>query len=329
MENQPVSRQVAVKIADRMVQWPRTRKILLMVLMDAALMVFSAFIGLYVRLGTFDIFDRRLATITLAALMLFVPLFFAMGVYRSVNRFSGARAVIELGRAVIVFGSSLAVFFWFSRIDGIPRTISIILPVIFFLLAAGSRGVIRYILVDMLRRVRFAGNQKRVLIYGAGMAGQQLLQLLRREPNFDVRAFIDDDRRLHKQRIDGLAVHYSSDLEKLINRWGVSDVLLAIPSISRAQRSEIVNELQKYSVRVLTLPDLGALVDGKLSVADLRAVAIEDLLGRDPVQPNELLMGRTIAGKTVLVTGAGRFHRQRAVPADYGGAPCQTRSCRK
>ena len=298
-------RDWAVQWADKIVQWPRLYKTFLMALMDAGLMVVASVLALYVRLGTLDIFDRRLVTIIMAALMLFIPLFFALGIYRAVNRFSGARAIMELGRAVLLFGAALAVFFGFSRIDTIPRTISIILPIIFFVLASGSRAVIRYVLVDMLRRVRFDGNQKRVLIYGAGIAGQQLLQLLRREPNFDVRAFVDDDKRLHRQRIDGLPVFVSDNLERIILRWGISDVLLAIPSVSRARRAEIVAELQKYSVRVLTLPHLGALVDGKLSVADLRAIAIEDLLGRDPVQPNELLMGRTIAGKTVLVTGAG------------------------
>lgn len=305
MTNHPPLRRLAVFVADKMVQWPRLHKTLVMVSMDAILMVIASILALYVRLGTMDIYGRPLLTIILAAIILFVPLFFALGIYRSVNRFSGARAILELGRAVVLFGAAMAILLVSSRIDSVPRTIAIILPIIYFVLASGARVVIRYILVDMLRRVRFTGNQKRVLIYGAGIAGQQLLQLLRREPNFDVRAFIDDDKRLHKQRIDGLPVHYSSDLERLIARWGISDVLLAIPSISRARRADIVADLQQYSVRVLTLPHMGALVDGKLSVADLRAIAIEDLLGRDPVQPNELLMGRTIAGKTVLVTGAG------------------------
>jgi FlaA1/EpsC-like NDP-sugar epimerase len=305
MQIQPFTRQWAVSVADKMVQWPRLHKTLLMVVMDAVLMVLAAILALYVRLGTFDIFGRPLLTIIVAALMLFLPLFFALGIYRAVNRFSGVRAMMELGRAVLLFGLGLAIFFAASRVNSVPRTVAIILPIIYFVLAAGARAVIRYVLVDMLRRVRFDGNQKRVLIYGAGIAGQQLLQLLRREPNFDIRAFVDDDKRLHRQRIDGLPVFYNDDLERIILRWGISDVLLAIPSVSRVRRAEIVAELQKYSVRVLTLPHLGALVDGKLSVADLRAIAIEDLLGRDPVQPNELLMGRTIAGKIVLVTGAG------------------------
>ena len=294
-----------VDLADRLVQWPRRRKILVVVAMDAAMMSVAAYLSLYVRLGTFDVLGKPLLTITVSALMLFVPLFFALGVYRSVNRFSGARAMVELGRAVVAFGVVLALFYAVARIPGVPRTIAIMLPALFFILAVGSRAIIRYVLVDMLRRVQFDGQQKRVLIYGAGMAGQQVLQLIRREPNFDVRAFVDDDKRLHKQKIDGLMVHYSGELEKLIVHWGISDVILAIPSASRMRRNEIVAELQEFSVRVQTLPHMGALVEGKLSINDLRTIAIEDLLGREPVQPNELLMGRTVAGKTVLVTGAG------------------------
>ncbi len=294
-----------VRHADRLVQWPRGRKILVMVAMDAVLMCIAAYFALYVRLGTFDLWGRPLLAITSSALFLFIPLFFALGVYRSVNRFSGTRAMMELGRAVVVLGIVLSLFYAAARIDNVPRTIAFILPMLFFILAATARAGIRYVLIDMLRRVRYDGSQKRVLIYGAGMGGQQLLQLVRREPNFDVRAFVDDDKRLHKQKIDGLTVYYSEELDKLITQWGISDVILAIPSASRTRRNEIVAKLQQFSVRVQTLPHMGALVEGKLSINDLRAIAIEDLLGREPVKPNELLMGRTITGKTVLVTGAG------------------------
>jgi FlaA1/EpsC-like NDP-sugar epimerase len=117
--------------------------------------------------------------------------------------------------------------------------------------------------------------------------------------------FVDDDRRLRGQRLDGSPVYHSGDLAAQVERLGVTDILLAVPSMSRSKRKGIVDELKRFSVHVQTLPQIQDIVAGKVSIADLREVEVDDLLGRDAVAPNDLLMGRTILGKTVVVTGAG------------------------
>src|SRR3546814_5434421 len=115
--------------------------------------------------------------------------------------------------------------------------------------------------------------------------------------------FIDDDARLDEQLLDGIPVFAANKHENIIDDFGIQEILLAIPSATRARRREIVEFLSTQNVAVRTLPSVGHIVEGRVAISDLRDVQIEELLGRDPVPPNELLMGRNIAGKVVLVTG--------------------------
>jgi FlaA1/EpsC-like NDP-sugar epimerase len=118
-------------------------------------------------------------------------------------------------------------------------------------------------------------------------------------------AFVDDDEKLHHKQIAGLTVHARAELEMLIHRQHISEVLLALPSISRATRNNIISELEKLPVQVRTLPGVAQLAEGKVKTSDLREVDIEDLLGRDPVPPKIELLQANIKHKAVMVTGAG------------------------
>jgi FlaA1/EpsC-like NDP-sugar epimerase len=117
--------------------------------------------------------------------------------------------------------------------------------------------------------------------------------------------FIDDDARLDGQRLGGVGVHHSGKLEHLIDGEQIDTVLLALPHAGRKRWREIIEHLRPLPVKVKTLPQIQHIVDGRVSFDDLREIQIEDLLGRDSVPPNEILLGRTIAGKVVMVTGAG------------------------
>ena len=160
-------------------------------------------------------------------------------------------------------------------------------------------------MLDILNRNRFGGEIKEVLIYGAGNAGQQLAASIKSEPAMRLHGFIDDDKQLHGQKLDGNKVFWSGQLPSLIEKHGITDILLALPNISRKKRRMIVSEVQAFKIHVQTLPNMREIMDGRVSFSDIRELDIEDLLGREPVAPNELLLGQTIVGKTVLVTGAG------------------------
>jgi FlaA1/EpsC-like NDP-sugar epimerase len=144
-----------------------------------------------------------------------------------------------------------------------------------------------------------------VVIYGAGHAGQQLVSALNLGLEYQPVAFIDDDVHLHGTTINGVPVHTAKDLRTIISRWGIREILLAMPSLNRQRRSVIIAQLETFGVEVKTIPSMGDLVSGNARFTDLRAVTPEDLLGRDPVPPKPDLMTQNITGKVVMVTGAG------------------------
>jgi FlaA1/EpsC-like NDP-sugar epimerase len=187
----------------------------------------------------------------------------------------------------------------------VPRTAGILQPLIYFGLVVGVRVIARFMMVDVLGRTQFGGKIKPVLIYGAGEAGQQLASALRSDPATEVSGYIDDDKRLDGQKLDGIPVYWSRKLPETIAATEATEILLALPNIRRSRRRAIVKELGEHKIKVKTLPQMRDLVAGAVTVNDIRPLDIEDLLGREPVRPNELLLGRTTVGKALLVTGAG------------------------
>ncbi len=288
-----------------MIDLSRTSKITLMLIMDGTLCVMSVLIAFSLRLGVWELWDPAIATVTLASLALWLPIFLIRGIYRSVMRFIGSRTMVGIATSCIIMALILSVFFTINQVPGVPRTIAAIQPMVFAALLMISRMAARYVLFDLLSQRGFKGAPSRVIIYGAGSAGRQLALSLRHEPGMYLCGYIDDDDRLAGQHLDNVKVYNTSDVVKLVERLDIDTVLLAMPRLSRAEREGKVRRFADYSVQVLTLPAIGELVDGRISVSDLREVEITDLLGRDPVPPNQLLLHRTIADRKVLVTGAG------------------------
>lgn len=294
-----------VRLLRRLVDAHRRTKFVLILAIDAMLCIAAVIIGFSLRLGEWDLWSPAIATVTAAALVLWLPLFLFRGIYRTVVRYIGSRTMMGIATSSLLMMIGLAALFTINSVPGIPRTIAIIQPMIFAVLLVMSRLVARYVLFDLLNKRNAVGPRNRVLIYGAGSSGRQLALSLRYEPNKVLLGYVDDDRRLTGKHLDGVRVHYSDDLVTLIPRYQVDMVLLAMPQISRQRREEIVRKFKGISVRVLTLPAMGVLIDGSVSIGDLREIEITDLLGREPVPPNRDLLHHTISGRTVMVTGAG------------------------
>ncbi len=272
---------------------------------DVVICVLAIWLAFSLRLGDWQFWTVAVQKVTVASFLLWPPVFLALGVYRSIFRFAGSGTITELAKAITIFLAAMTLTFTVVGMAGVPRTIGILVPILFFLGLVFSRIMVRYIISDLLGQRSFGGETKRVLIYGAGSAGQELALSTRHYPGIYLLGFIDDDKRLRGQRLNGVPVFHSSDLVVQVARLGVTDILLAVPSMSRSKRKKIVDELQQFSVHVQTLPQMQDIVAGKVTIADLREVEVDDLLGRDAVAPNELLLGRTVVGKTVMVTGAG------------------------
>ena len=289
----------------RALVWPRPRKALLVMAMDIAICVATVFLAFSLRVGALAFPLTPPLIFAAVAVPVFVPIFYTAGIYSSISRFAGARTIFQLAKATLIYAVPIAVIFLLFSIPDIPRTVALIQPMMFFGMMATMRIAIRYILTDVVLADEFGGRIRRVLIYGAGGAGQQLALALRHEPSTLLAGFIDDDVRLQGQRLNEVRVFHNSELGEVVKDRRVDSVLLAMPNISRRRRAEIVEELQPHRLLVMTLPAMGELVGGNVSISDLKEIQIEDLLGRDTVPPNEILLGRTIVGKDVLVTGAG------------------------
>jgi FlaA1/EpsC-like NDP-sugar epimerase len=303
-----IRRQVeerAVALLRWLVGLNRSVKFALVLLLDAALCVGSVVISFSLRLGEWELWSSAIALVAAASLALWFPISLVRGIYHSVVRFVGSRTMVGIATSCMMMMVVLSFIFLFNSIPGVPRTIAILQPLVFATLLMISRLVGRYVLFDLLNQHSFVGTRNRVLIYGAGSAGRQLASSLRHEPKMVLEGYIDDDPRLWKKHLDGVRVHSSENLDQLIEKLKIDMVLLALPRISRQERTNIVRKFEDVSVRVLTLPAMGDLLDGSVSVGDLREIEITDLLGRDPVPPNDLLLHHTVSGRTVMVTGAG------------------------
>ncbi len=283
----------------------RRAKKLIAFLADCIICVLAIWLAFSLRLGDWQLWNAAIRKVMMASFLFWPPLFLMFGVYRSIFRFAGSGTITELARAILIFALAMTITFTVVAVSGVPRTIGLLVPILFFLGLVMSRILVRYIISDLLGQRAFGGETRRVLIYGAGNAGQQLALSTRHYPGMFLLGYIDDDRRLKGQRLDGSPIFHSSILSEQVERLGITDVLLAVPSMSRSKRKRIVDELKQLSVHVKTLPQVQDIVAGKVTIADLREVEVDDLLGRDAVAPNQLLMGRTIVGKTVMVTGAG------------------------
>jgi len=289
----------------RLVEVNRTTKFGLLVLTDAILCVVSVWIAFSLRLGVWDIWSPATATVMLASLAIWFPIFLGRGIYRSIMRFTGARTMIDIAFSCFLMSLALSALFTINVVPGVPRTIGVLQPMVFAALLIIGRLLIRYALFDLLNQRNFDGPLSKALIFGAGAAGRQLAVSLTHEPGMILRGYIDDDVRLTGQKLDGVKIYQNKDLEQLIAQLDIDTVLLAVPGAPRKRRAQIVRSFSKMPVHVLTLPTMSNLVDGTISTDNLREIEVTDLLGRDPVPPNHLLLHRTIHDRRVMVTGAG------------------------
>lgn len=283
----------------------RHHRRIMAVLIDAVLCVFSVWLSLSLRVGYWDLGSRTALLLIAVALPSWFVVAWLSGIYLSIIRSAGSRTMFGLVWACFLMALPMSFFFLFIGVLGVPRTMGVLQPIIFLMLLVGSRLAIRYVLVDLMSGGRGAVASSRVLIYGAGRAGQQLAQALRHENHVVVAGFIDDDPLLVGALIDRLPIYLPEAIDRLVDDLAIDEVLLALPSVSRARRREIFESLRNAAVHVRSLPSIGNIIDGKVSVSDLREIQIEELLGREPVPPDEALLEAALVGRTVLVTGAG------------------------
>ncbi len=282
---------------------PRPAKKIILIGLDSVILPLALYLAYVLRLGEWVPSMQPPWWLWPLAPLSAIPLMYAEGVYDAVVRYLRSPTLIVIVKSLSVSTLFLvALVFLFSSNAEVPRSVLPLYWVLSSLLICASRLTARDLLVPTRRTRR---NARPVAIYGAGMAGRQLASALQHHHEISPRLFIDDSRELQGRVVQGLRVHALAEIDVLIERYGLTDVLLAIPSLPRGRQREIVNFLESRPVKVLVMPDLSGLARGQVTVNDLREVQIEDILGREPVVPDPKLLQLCITGKSVMVTGAG------------------------
>ena len=280
-----------------------------MLCLDFAVLVLVLFASFSIRLGYWyfpnnDIIFWLIFGGPIIAIIIFV----AFGLYRSVTRYIGFNALWSIAQGVTLYALIWGVIIFLGAVEGIPRSIVLLNWTLSILVIGGLRLLARWLLSKerLLQNIKKSGiKHKNVLIYGAGDAGIQLMGGLEHSSEYKPVGFIDDSKEVQGRNISGMDIYSFSDVKSLIKRLEVEEILIALPSTSRARRLDIIGSLEPYQVTVRMLPSLTDLAGGKISVDDLRKVSIKDLLGREAVSANEELLSKNIMDKAVLVTGAG------------------------
>ncbi|MQT92141.1 polysaccharide biosynthesis protein [Pseudomonas helleri] len=295
---------------------PRSNKRILQILTDVLLVWFALWMAFVVRLGIDDMINpvKMHVWLFIAAPMIAVPLFIRFGMYRAVMRYFGNDALVAIIKAVSLSSLVLAVVvYWYSNHENVvPRSIIFNYWWLSLIMLGGLRLAMRqYFLGDWFaaaQHVPFTSRDDglpRVAIYGAGAAGNQLVAALRMGRVMRPVAFIDDDESIADRIISGLQVFKPEQIQQMIERTGAQELLLAIPSSSRARRREILGLLERFPLHIRSVPGFMDLASGRVKVDDIQEVDIADLLGRDAVPVQGELLEHCIKEQCVLVSGAG------------------------
>jgi len=291
---------VMLDVGDRLLHLPRNIRQALLLLLDTLFIPLSIILATTLaHNGRFIEYGWRECSIVVVTMVLSAIIFMRLGLYRAIIRFMGHQASIAIMRSVtwstLIFG---ALSWGFET--RIPEAATFIYWCLSFTFIGGSRFVVR-----MFYHRRLKGNSDNVVIYGAGVSGRNLLSALQFTREFEPVFFVDDDPALHGAVIHGISVVSTAELPEIVARYSISEILLAMPSVDRVRRREIVAKLEGLPVHVRTVPAFVELVAGRSAASQIKEIDIEDLLGREPVPPDQTLLERCVAGKTVLVSGAG------------------------
>jgi len=292
-------------ISQSILHLPRFAKQSIAFIIDLILCTLSTWLAFYLRLDEFILIKGPALNAMLFSIVIALPVFWLLGLYRTIFRYSGLSIMFSVSIALLIYGFLYFLVIGVYGILGVPRSIGVIQPMLLFF---------AIVVVRLFAKFFFSGNYflkknyeylRKVLVYGAGNAGQQLVSALANSNELKVVGFLDDDERLHGQVLHGQEIYSSLKIANLIKSKEAQLVLLALPSISRSRRNEILKNLSNYSLQVQTLPTVTDIIQGRVNLSDIKDLDVDDILNRDQVLPNTKLLCKSITSKVVLVTGAG------------------------
>ena len=297
------------RFVDGLLSLPRPIKQTILLIGDYVASILCLFFALSLRNGFLDIHASPLL-VSAYSLVPIVGLYF-IGFYRGVTRIffdTDMRRVLKLFVIILIV---FTIVYLLDFISSIPRSVPLLYLFMLFIWLWGSRLFFRDLLLRLQGRPVYQNKlldnivRDKVLIYGAGASGTALFDALEDSPRYEVMAFIDDDIRLTGGHILNKRIYPATEIQHLVDSMQIAQVFLAMPSVSRHRRREIIDGLTEMSVKIKQLPSLQDIAEGKVTVSTMRRVDILDVLDRQTVEPDEALLNKNIKDKNVLVTGAG------------------------
>lgn len=279
---------------------PRSTKRFISLLLDALFITVAFWAAFMLRLDTTAILGSGAHwLILLITIPVTLACFVRLGLYRAVLRYLGYHAILTMVAGTLLSAGTMVVSAYTLDLF-LPRTVPVIYCAFALLLCGGARTLARALYNQSTKKLKTP-----VIIYGAGSSGRQLNSSLQYGNEYRAVAFVDDNPALHNAMLQGLTVFSANELPQIIARFGARKLLLAMPSMPRQRRRDIVEGLSELSIEMLTIPGMADIVSGKAKLSELHEVSVEDLLGRDPVAPFPELITANIKDKVVMVTGAG------------------------
>ncbi|MDB9788596.1 polysaccharide biosynthesis protein [Candidatus Thioglobus sp.] len=299
------------KIAEKIISLPRFVKRGIMVMFDSTALILILLLSFSIRFGYLyfpEILNSNgnlsaIFWIIISAPFIAIPIFHSFNLYHSIIRFIGLKSMATVSQAITLYAVVWGLITYMIQIPGIPRSAILINWMLALLFIGGSRIFSRWFLVRNITSK--SKKKKKVIIYGAGAAGIELSQTIIASPQFNHAVFIDDDESIQGRHINGIKVFSSSAIKNIVIKYEIDEILLAMPSLRRIRRKEIITLLSQMKIPVKSMPSMIELATGNVRIEDLREINIEDLLGRDSVKSHAMLKDLKITGKVVMVSGAG------------------------
>ncbi len=284
---------------------PKDIKLIISLAVDTFLCTITVWLAFYLRYGQFNFSEKAIIFPSILSIVFAIPVFYFSGLYRTIFRYSGWPAMLTVSKSIIIYGFLFSTFITLISFRDVPRTIGIIQPLLLFFTVGGSRALIRYWIGNMYMIRIKKSNLPKAAIYGAGNAGRELILALENNNEFVVSCFLDDDKDKQGRVLAGKQIYSPEALEYLTKSKNISYLFLALPRMNSGQRIKIIKKVSKFNLIVRTLPNLIEIAKGDISSTNLIELEIDELLGREKVDPDKLLLKKNIRKQIVLVTGAG------------------------
>ncbi len=293
------------KISNKFLSQPRSVKTFIAISFDIACCIFAVWISYYLRLGDLLSLSERGLNAVWISLIISFPIFCFFGIYKTIYRYSGLNSLLIVSRAMILYSFFYLTLISFIGFKGIPRTIGLIQPLVLLFLICFWRLIVRFLLRKLNNKHYTKHEIINTLVYGSGQAGRQLVRAIQENSDIEIKGFIDDNVNQQGCQIDGKFIYSPSRIKKLIKKYNITLILLALPSVPKKMRNEIVRSLTQYKIAVRTIPEISDLAKGNRLITEFADLEMDELLERIVVEPYKSLMQKNVLSKTILVTGSG------------------------